>query len=66
MTYTTIASREKLKGLFDIDKLSDTDFRITITPISEEDKLESDFKSLKGIYGQRLTLDDIRKERLGI
>lgn len=66
MTYTTYANKEDLKGIFDVDKLSETEFKITITPISDDEKEDLEFKSLKGICREELSLDNIRKERLGL
>ena len=66
MTYTTTAKKDALRGIIDTDKLSDTTFKITITPISEDEADEMEFKSLKGIYGKAIDLDEIRKERLGL
>lgn len=66
MTYTTYANKEDLKGIFDVDKLSETEFKITITPISDDEKEDLEFKSLKGICREELSLDSIRKERLGL
>lgn len=64
MTYTAMASKEQLEGIIDTDLLTDTLFMITITPISETDPDEMEFKSLKGIAGKWLDLDEVRNERL--
>ena len=64
MTNTATVSKDKLKGIFDIDSLEGTTFKVTIAPISEEEASEIEFKSLKGIAGRPLDLDQIRKERL--
>ena len=64
MTNTAIVSRDKLKGIFDTGRLTDTIFKVTITPISETEADEIEFKSLKGIAGKPLDLDEVRKERL--
>ena len=64
MTNIATVSREQLKGIFDIDSLADTTFKVTITPISEAEADEIEFKSLKGIAGKPLDVDEIRKERL--
>ena len=66
MTNTTAVSKDKLKGIFDVDKLEGTAFKVTITPISEEEAEEIQFKSLKGIAGRPLDADEVRKERLGL
>lgn len=66
VTSVTIANREELRGLFDIDRLPDTKLKVTIAPISEEEADEFEFKSLKGIAGRPLDADEVRKERLGI
>lgn len=64
MTNIATASRDQLKGIFDIDSLEGTTFKVTVTPISEEEASEIEFKSLKGIAGRPLDLDQVRKERL--
>ena len=64
MTNTATVNREKLKGISDTDSLTDTTYKITITPITEEEADEIEFKSLKGIAGRTPDLDEIRKERL--
>jgi hypothetical protein len=37
MTNTAAVSRDKLKGIFDTDSLPDTFFKVTITPITEDE-----------------------------
>ena len=37
-----------------------------ILPITEAEADEIEFRSLKGIAGKELNLDDVRKERLGV
>ena len=66
MTNTAAVSKDKLKGIFDTDSLTDRKFKVTITPITEEEADEIEFKSLKGIAGKPLDVDEIRKERLGL
>ena len=66
MTKTVAVSKDKLKGIFDTDSLKGTTFKVTITPISEEEADEIRFKSLKGIAGRPLDADEVRKERLGL
>ena len=66
MMNITAVRKEKLKGIFDTDSLTGTAFKVTVTPISEDEAKEIEFKSLKGIAGRRLDLDDVRKERLGL
>ena len=66
MTNTIAVSKDKLKGIFDVADLSGTNFKVTITPISEDEAAEIGFKSLKGIAGKPLDLDEVRKERLGL
>ena len=66
MTNTTAVSKDKLKGIFDTDNLAGTTFKVTITPISEEEADEIEFKTLKGIAGRPLDADEVRKERLGL
>ena len=66
MTNTTVVSKDKLNGIFDIDNLTGTTFKVTIMPISEDEADEIEFKSLKGIAGRPLDLDEVREERLGL
>ena len=66
MTNTAAVSKDRLKGIFDTDSLTGTAFKVTITPISEDEAKDIEFKSLKGIAGRRLDLDEVRKERLGL
>ena len=66
MTKTVAVSKDKLKGIFDTDNLAGTTFKVTITPISEEEADEIEFKTLKGIAGRPLDADEVRKERLGL
>ena len=66
MTKTVAVSKDKLKGIFDTDNLQGTTFKVTITPISEEEADEIHFKSLKGIAGRPLDADEVRRERLGL
>ena len=61
---TAIVSREQLKGIFDTDMLNAPEYKITITPVTEAEAQDIEFKSLKGIAGRALTLDEVRKERL--
>ena len=64
VTQTTAVKRDKLRGIFDIDSLADTIFKVTISPVSEAEADEIEFKSLKGIAGKRLDVDAVRRERL--
>ena len=67
MTSTAIAHKDQLsglKGIFDVDNLLDTTFFFFISSISESEADKLDFKSLKGIAGKPLNLDDVRAERL--
>ncbi len=66
MTNTAAVSKDKLKGIFDTDSLTGNAFKVTITPISEDEAKDIEFKSLKGIAGRRLDLDEVRKERLDL
>ena len=66
MTNTAAVSKDKLKGIFDTDSLTGTAYKVTITPISEDEAKDIEFKSLKGIAGRQLDLDEVRKERLGL
>ena len=66
MTNTTAVSKDKLKGIFDTESLTGTAFKVTITPISEEEAEEIEFKTLKGIAGRPLDADEVRRERLGL
>ena len=64
MIDTAVVSRDKLRGIFDVDRLKGTTFKVTISPISEAEAKEIEFKSLKSIAGIPLDIDEIRKERL--
>lgn len=64
MTLISVAKREELGAFFDTNKLPDTQYKITITPVSEAEADEIEFRSLKGIAGKPLDIDEIRKERL--
>ena len=66
MTNIAAVNKDKLRGIFDTDSLEGTAFKVTITPISEEEADEIEFKSLKGIAGRPLDADEVRKERLGL
>lgn len=66
MTNIAVENKDKLKGIFDTDSLTGTAYKVTITPISEEEAEEIQFKSLKGIAGRPLDADEVRKERLGL
>jgi hypothetical protein len=66
MTNTVAVGKDKLKGIIDTDNLTGTSFKVTITPISEEEADEIRFKSLKGIAGRPLDADEVRRERLGL
>ncbi|MBQ3376979.1 MAG: hypothetical protein IJG62_01780 [Synergistaceae bacterium] len=66
MTNTAAVSKDKLKGIFDTDKLDGDLFKVTIAPISAEEADDIEFKSLKGIAGRPLNLDEVRRERLGL
>lgn len=66
MTNVAAVSKDKLRGIFDTDKLSGTTFKVTITPISEDEADEIEFKTLKGIAGRPLDADEVRRERLGL
>ena len=66
MTNIAAVKKDKLKGIFDTDSLTDTAFKVTIIPISEEEAEEINFKSLKGIAGRPLDADEVRRERLGL
>ena len=43
MTNTAAVSRDKLKGIFDTDSLPDTFFKVTITPITEDEAKDIEF-----------------------
>ena len=66
MANIAVVNKDKLKGIFDTDSLTGTVFKVMITPISEEEADEIEFKSLKGIAGRPLDADEVRKERLGL
>ena len=64
MTYTTTASREDLLKLNIPSTMPGSVFRVTITPVEDEEPNIVSFRNLKGIAGRELTLDDVRRERL--
>ena len=66
MMRTVAVRKDKLKGIFDVEHLDSEAFRVTIAPISEEEADEIGFKSLKGIAGRPLDVDEVRRERLGL
>lgn len=66
MTYTTTVKKDQLKGIIDTENLTDNVFKVTISPITQAEADEIEFKSLKGIAGRPLDKDEIRKERLGL
>ena len=66
MTYTATVKKEQLKGIIDTDSLTDSNFKVTISHITEAEADEIEFRSLKGIAGRPLDVDEIRKERLGL
>ena len=66
MTNTAAVSKDKLKGIFDTDSLPGNSFKVMITPITEDEAKDIEFKSLKGIAGKWLDPDEVRKERLGL
>lgn len=64
MVNTSTVSKEQLKGIFDVDQLDGSTFKVSITPITEDEADEIEFQSLKGIAGRKLDLDEVRRERL--
>ncbi len=66
MIYTAAEKKKKLRGMYDTGSSHDSNLNISIIPVSDEEADEIEFKSLKGIAGRSLDLDEIRKERLGI
>jgi len=66
MTYTTTVKKEQLKGIIDTESLPNSSFKVVISPVSESEADEIEFRSLKGIAGRPLDADEIRKERLGL
>ena len=66
MTETTAVSRDELKGIFDISTLKDQVYKVTIAPITKAEAEELEFKTLKGIAGKPLSLEEVRRERLGL
>ena len=50
--------------VFDVDQLDGSTFKVSITPITEDEADEIEFQSLKGIAGRKLDLDEVRRERL--
>ena len=66
MTYTVAVTKDQLKGILDTENLTDSNFKVIISPITEAEADNIEFKSLKGIADRPLDLDEIRKERLGL
>lgn len=66
MKASVVVDRDKLKGIVDNEHLESTSFKVTITSLTDEEADEIEFKSLKGIAGKPLDLDEVRKERLNI
>ena len=66
MTYTTAVKKEQLKGIIDTENLTDSVFKVIISPITQAEADEIEFKSLKGIADRPLDRDEVRKERLGL
>ena len=66
MTYTATVKKEQLKGIIDTENLPNSSFKVVISPVSEAEADEIEFRSLKGIAGRPLDVDEIRKERLGL
>lgn len=64
MTYTTTANRDDLQKLNIPSTMLGSVFRVTITPVEDEEPSIVSFRNLKGIAGRELTLDDVRRERL--
>ncbi len=64
MAETAVVHREALQGIFDSEQLKGSVFKVIIYPLSEAEAEEAEFKSLKGIAGRPLNIDEIRKERL--
>lgn len=64
MTYTAMVKRDEIKNIQIPDTIAGTTFWVSITPMTEAEADEMEFKSLKGIAGRELTLDDVRMERL--
>ena len=62
MICAAAVERDKLGKMFDTERLSGRTFTMTLSPASESD--ETEFKTLKGIAGKRLDIDEVRKERL--
>ena len=65
-TYTAIVKRDNLNNIRIPETVQGNSFIVTFTPVTDEDLQKLEFKSLKGIAGCELTLDDVRRERLGI
>ena len=64
MIYTTTANRDDLQKLNIPSTMTGSLFRVTITPIEDEEPSIVSFRNLKGIAGRELTLDDVKRERL--
>lgn len=66
MTYTAMVKRDEIQNIRIPDSVVGTSFLVSFTPVTDEEADDMEFKSLKGIAGCELNLDDVRKERLGL
>ena len=64
MTFTTMVTREDLRGIHLPSEMSGKIFYITITPASDVEEKRDAFQRLKGIIRQPIDLNEVRKERL--
>ena len=62
MTYTTTVSRNDPVTI--PDSLIGARFRITITPLPDQDTKKKAFEELKGCINHKIDLDRIREERI--
>ena len=62
----SLLKKEQLKGIIDTENLTDSVFKVIISPITQAEADEIEFKSLKGIADRPLDRDEVRKERLGL
>lgn len=64
--YTAVVTRDSLNNIRIPETLAGNRFVVTFTPVTDEQADELEFKSLKGIAGRELSLDEVRMERLGL
>ena len=64
--YTVLVTRDNLNNIRIPENLTGNRFVVTFTPVTDEQADELEFKSLKGIAGRELSIDEVRMERLGL